>query len=95
MAETDPQKTFNIHEAKTQFSQLVRRAHAGEEIIVAKDGQPYARLVPLAPAQLPRRKPGRLRHLLKDVPSDIWFEPAFTDEELDAFDRDDFGPHAA
>lgn len=95
MAETDPPKTFNIHEAKTHFSQLVRRAHAGEEIIVAKDGQPYARLVPLAPAQLPRRKPGRLHHLLKHVPSDIWFEPAFTDKELDEFEQDDLGPRAA
>ena len=34
MAEADPQKTFNVHEAKTQFSKLVDRAHAGEEIDV-------------------------------------------------------------
>ena len=92
MAEADPQKTFNIHEAKTHFSRLVRRAHAGEEIIVAKDGQLYAQLMPLAPAQRPPRQPGRFKHLLKDVPSDIWFEPAFTDEELDPFERDDLGP---
>ncbi len=52
---------FNIHEAKTQFSQLVDRAHEGEEIVVAKDGIPWARLVPLnAPSP---RKPGLLRGL--------------------------------
>jgi len=87
MAEADP-KFVNIHDAKTHFSKLVERAHAGEEIIVAKAGKPYARLVPLAPAPVrPPRKPGRFKHLLKDVPSDIWFEPTFTDEELDEFER--------
>jgi prevent-host-death family protein len=85
MAEADPQKTFNIHEAKTQFSRLVDRAHAGEEIVVAKDGVPYAKLVPIARVAPRKRVPGRFHHLLKDVPSDIWFEPAFTDSELDAF----------
>ena len=89
MAEADPQKTFNIHEAKTHFSRLVDRAHAGEEIIVAKGGEPWARLVPIAPAAPRKRIPGRFKHLLKDVPSDIWFEPAFTDAELDAFENDD------
>lgn len=44
---------MNIHQAKTNFSQLVERAEAGEEIIIARDGHPCARLVPLAPG--PRR----------------------------------------
>lgn len=92
MAEADPQKTFNLHEAKTHFSRLVDRAHAGEEIVVAKAGVPYAKLVPIEPAKLPPRQPGRFAHLLKDVPSDIWFEPTFTDEELDSFERDDITP---
>lgn len=87
MAEADPRSTFNVHEAKTQFSKLIDRAHAGEEIIVAKDGVPYARLVPLADPQRPPRVPGRFAHLLKDVPSDIWFESTFTEEELDAFEN--------
>ena len=37
----------NIHDAKTHFSELLRQAHQGEEIIIAKAGVPYARLVPL------------------------------------------------
>lgn len=90
MAEADS-KFVNIHEAKTNFSKLVERAHAGEEIIVAKAGKPYARLLPLAPAEpLPPRQPGRFKHLLKDVPSDIWFKPEFTDEELDRFENEDW-----
>ena len=91
MAEADPQNTFNVHEAKTHFSKLIDRAHAGEEIIVAKAGVPYARLVAIAPEVPRKRVPGRFKHLLKDVPSDIWFEPVFTDQELESFERDDLG----
>jgi prevent-host-death family protein len=39
--------TFNIHEAKTQFSKLVRRAERGEEIVVCRYGKPVARILPL------------------------------------------------
>jgi prevent-host-death family protein len=40
--------TINLYEAKTNLSQLVERAAAGEEIIIAKAGRPLARLVALA-----------------------------------------------
>lgn len=74
-------RQVNIHEAKTQFSQLIDRAHAGEEIVVVKNGEPWARLVPLeAPAA---RQPGLLRGLRIDPTLD---EP-LPDEELDAWDR--------
>jgi prevent-host-death family protein len=75
-------RQFNIHEAKTQFSQLVDRAHAGEEIVVAKDGEPWARLVPLAPRAAPTpRQPGLLRGLRIDPA----FEQPLPDDELDAW----------
>ncbi|MGE0554366.1 MAG: type II toxin-antitoxin system Phd/YefM family antitoxin [Gemmatimonadales bacterium] len=41
-------ETFNLYEAKTHLSDLVERAAAGEEIVIAKAGKPLARLVPLA-----------------------------------------------
>jgi prevent-host-death family protein len=44
----------NTHQAKTQFSRLLRRVVAGEEITIANRGVPVARLVPL-PATGPRR----------------------------------------
>jgi prevent-host-death family protein len=47
----------NLYEAKTNLSQLVDRAAAGEEIIIAKNGVPLARLVPLE-ARPARRVPG-------------------------------------
>ena len=50
----------NIYDAKTRLSQLVDRAEAGEEIIIARGGRPAARLVPFRQASV-ARKPGRLR----------------------------------
>lgn len=37
----------NIYEAKTRLSELVDQAHHGETIVIAKNGTPLARLVPL------------------------------------------------
>lgn len=91
MAEADPQTTFNVHDAKTNLSRLIDRAHAGEEIVLAKAGVPYAKIVPYATLGKPRRTPGRFAHLLKDVPSNVWFEPEYSEKELDSFERDDFG----
>ena len=51
-------KTVSVHEAKTYLSTLLDRAHAGEEVIIAKRGTPYARLCPLEPP--PARRPGLL-----------------------------------
>ena len=53
-------KTVNVHEAKTHLSRLLERARAGEEIVIAKGGQPCARLVPLTSGE-PQRKSGTLK----------------------------------
>ncbi|HEX9380788.1 MAG TPA: type II toxin-antitoxin system Phd/YefM family antitoxin [Gaiellaceae bacterium] len=50
-------KTVNMHEAKTQLSKLVREAAAGEEIVIAKAGDPVAKLVAYQKPSGPR-KPG-------------------------------------
>jgi prevent-host-death family protein len=39
-----------IHEAKTNLSKLVARAEAGEEIVIARDNQPVAKLSPIRAA---------------------------------------------
>jgi prevent-host-death family protein len=41
-------KTVNVHEAKTHLSKLLARVEAGEELIIARAGQPVARLIPFA-----------------------------------------------
>jgi prevent-host-death family protein len=45
---------YNMHDAKTHLSRLAERAAAGEEIVIARNGTPLARLLPL-PASKPRR----------------------------------------
>lgn len=69
-------KTVNVHEAKTHFSRLLERAHRGEEIILAKGGKPYAKLVPLEQAQ--PREPGAMKGRWRLTES--FFEPLPEDE---------------
>jgi prevent-host-death family protein len=38
---------FGMHEAKTKLSQLVERAESGEDILIARNGKPVVRLVPV------------------------------------------------
>lgn len=52
-----PARYVNIAEAKARLSDLVDKAAHGEEILIARDHRPVARLVPLASAR-GRRKPG-------------------------------------
>jgi prevent-host-death family protein len=70
----------NVHEAKTQLSRLLERAHAGEEIVIAKGGRPYARLGPLEAPKA--RRPG----LLKGKVDKAFFEP-LPESELAAWER--------
>jgi prevent-host-death family protein len=45
---------INMLEAKTQLSRLVNEALRGEEVVIANNGEPMVRLVPVA-------RTGRLR----------------------------------
>ena len=47
--------TVNVHEAKTQLSRLLQAVEAGDEVVIARAGQPVARLVGLAPVVARRR----------------------------------------
>jgi len=93
----------NIHEAKTNFSKLVDRAHAGEEIIVAKAGKPYAKLVPIADkSKLPPRVPGCLQGIVDPIPDSAFFDPMSEEdlalwegERLDKYFGDDADRSAA
>lgn len=63
--------SINIYDAKAQLSKLVARAEAGEEITLARNGRPVARLVPLGQTPGPRR-PGALK-------GQFWIAPDFDD----------------
>jgi len=71
-----------IHEAKTQLSQLLQRAAAGEEVVISKAGRPVARIVPFIEPKKPRPlglDAGRFR-----VPDD--FNAPLPEEVLAAFE---------
>jgi prevent-host-death family protein len=75
-------QTVNIHEAKTQFSRLVDTAAGGEEIIIARAGQPAARLVPMERAKVTRRF-GGLKGKIR-IADD--FDAALPDDVVAAFE---------
>ncbi len=69
----------NVHQAKTHLSRLIDDAHAGETILLAKAGKPWARLMPLEPPP-PQRIPGRLRSQGPLSHPDVLLEPMAGDE---------------
>ena len=66
-----------MHEAKTNLSKLVERALAGEEITIARGGEPVARLVPVASRTSLAAVRGSLRGSIRiaddfdELPTDI------------------------
>lgn len=77
-------ETVNIHEAKTHLSRLLERVRRGATIVIAKAGNPVARLVPMGeapvarqvrePRVVPEARPGadraaRLKRLLEQ---EVW-----------------------
>ena len=57
--------TVNIHQAKTQLSQLLHGVEQGEEVVIARAGVPIARLVgwkaPVQPVAVPGAMRGRIQ----------------------------------
>jgi antitoxin (DNA-binding transcriptional repressor) of toxin-antitoxin stability system len=48
----------NIHKAKTNLSELIQRAESGEEIIIARDGNPVVKMIRLVRNKGKRPAPG-------------------------------------
>ena len=67
----------NVHQAKTQLSRLLAQVEAGEEVMIARRGEPVARLV--ACKSRSKRQPDVLKGKVV-VPEDF-FEP-LPEEEL-------------
>jgi prevent-host-death family protein len=74
--------TVNVHEAKTHLSRLLEKVERGEEVIIARDGTPVARLVAL---------PGR--RVFGDLVGKMVIPEAFF-EPLAEADLEPFGPPA-
>ena len=72
-----------MHKAKTNLSQLVAQAEAGEEVVIMRDAVPAVRLVPVG-APVAERKFGALKGKL--VITDAFFEP-LPETELSDWER--------
>ncbi len=72
----------NIHEARTHFSKLIERVMQGEEITIAKEGRPVARLVPVKPTKQ-TRQPGRARSRVVVAPD---FDASLPEDLLRSFE---------
>ncbi|MGL5114669.1 MAG: type II toxin-antitoxin system Phd/YefM family antitoxin [Beijerinckiaceae bacterium] len=81
---------FNIHEAKTKLSKLVAMAQRGEEVIIARDGEPCAVLSPLPHPKPKPRVFGQLTGLMNRAEIDALFSPEADAEVMAQFDPDLF-----
>jgi prevent-host-death family protein len=83
-------QTVNIYEAKAKLSALIEAAKNGEEIIIAKAGEPQARLIPFVDLKQPKaRRPfgqnyAGITYVAPDafdpLPDEDWDSPLFPDD---------------
>ena len=70
----------NMHKAKTELSKLVVRATEGDEVVIMRNGEPVAKLVPIRKPRVGGEWRGK-----------IWISPDFDDplpdDILDAFEN--------
>lgn len=76
----------NVGQAKTELSKLLARVEAGEEVEIARDGVPVARLVRVEPATPGSRFAAAYGTLAGAITIGENFE--FSDEEIDAMFAD-------
>jgi len=70
---------MSVYEAKNQFSALLSRVEAGEDVVIARHGQPIVRLVALPP---------RGDRILGAAADRLWVDEDFdqtADDEQDAW----------
>lgn len=72
---------MNVHQAKSQLSKLIAAAEAGDDVVIARNGKPAVKLVPLNAAKF---RLGALAHLVDSVPD---FDDAMGEDELAMWER--------
>ena len=66
----------NVHDAKSQLSKLIAAAESGNDVVIARNGKPAVRLVPVQSSGF---QFGTLAHLVTAVPD---FDEPMGDDEL-------------
>ena len=77
-----PQTSYKISEARKNFAEVLKRANQGEEIVIMRGNEVYARI---GPADGGKRPFGLLRH--RQLPDDLF---VVVDAEQTAIDAGDF-----
>ncbi|MFN2496191.1 MAG: type II toxin-antitoxin system Phd/YefM family antitoxin [Pseudonocardiaceae bacterium] len=78
------EKQVNVYEAKSRFSKLLEQVEGGDEIVIARNGKPVARLVPLQRSAAPRE--------LGSMRGKIWMAPDFDEPDDELIDLMENGP---
>jgi prevent-host-death family protein len=80
----------NVHNAKTNLSKLIQQAENGEEVIIARNGKPAVKLVPITVENIkrPPRVSGRLKGKL-NLPENWEEEWKLMDKELEELMNDE------
>jgi antitoxin (DNA-binding transcriptional repressor) of toxin-antitoxin stability system len=73
---------YNVHEAKSSLSRLIKLAEQGKEVIIARDGKPVAELVKYRPPQHKRVKLGWAADTTKETPG---WEKAMSKKQAERF----------
>ncbi|MGI2032008.1 type II toxin-antitoxin system Phd/YefM family antitoxin [Rhizobium panacihumi] len=76
-----------VPKADTALSDLVARAEAGEEIILARGDTPVVKLVPVEKQKRVVEGYGRFAHLRDQLSSVDILAPVMSEEELDAWEN--------
>jgi prevent-host-death family protein len=70
---------MNIAEAKAKLSELIARAEAGEQVVIARDGKPVVALAPVDPVATAPRRLGLWDDAGTEIPDDLFLGP---DDEI-------------
>ena len=67
---------MNVAEAKAKLSELIARAEAGEEVVIARDGKPVVALKPVSSNPAGKRRVlGAWAHLGPLIDPDLFLRP--------------------
>jgi prevent-host-death family protein len=72
-------RIVNVHEAKTHLSRLLEQVESGEDVVIARAGQPVIRLIPYRPSERNIAPPGGME-------GEIWIADDFDAPLDDLFD---------
>jgi len=85
---------MNVAEAKAKLSELISRAEAGEEVVIARDGKPVVALVPQVKVGKPgARRMGVWDHFGAGLPEDLFIgQDPDTEDAMTLWDSADIAP---